>query len=53
MTLDLRKYGPEFTIQDIEDELERISASSSDITEVYIAVGAEIPGYAFEGWNNL
>lgn len=47
MKLDLRKYGPNFSRDDIYTELERIGAQPSDIQYVTIAPGSSIPDYAF------
>lgn len=47
MKLDLRKYGPNFTRDDIYTELAAIGASPSDIQYVTIAPGSSIPDYAF------
>ncbi len=51
--LDLRKYGTNFTKEDIYTEIAAIGTSSSDITDVVIAPGATIPDHAFEQWENL
>lgn len=45
--LDLKKYGENFTRDDIYTELERIGASPSDVQYVTIAPGSSIPDYAF------
>lgn len=47
MKLDLRKYGPNFSRDDIYTELERIGAQPSDIQYVTILPGSSIPDYAF------
>lgn len=45
--LDLRKYGTNFTRDNIYTELDAIGASPSDIQYVTIAPGSKIPDYAF------
>lgn len=45
--LDLRKYGTNFSRDDIYTELEAIGASPSDIQYVTVAPGSSIPDYAF------
>ena len=45
--LDLRKYGQNFTREDIYTELSAIDAQPSDIQYVTIEPGSSIPDYAF------
>ena len=53
MTLDLTKYGQQFTLSNINEELYTIGATSSDIDRVKIVKHAIIPNFAFEEWPNL
>ena len=53
MTLDLTKYGDQFTKSNINEELYAIGATSSDIDRVKIVKHAIIPERAFTNFPNL